>query len=165
MMVLACELAREKESAVDALHVIEVPMQLPLDARLSGERANGKAVLERATAIADQFGVKANPILVVARQAGKAIVETAEERRSEVIVLGSRRRRQPGSRRFGKTVDYVLEHAPMEVIHNLVPMDYPVADALILPPGQKERVVEPAEPAAPEEDPAGEGSDKGDPSR
>jgi hypothetical protein len=53
----------------------------------------------------------------------------------------------------------------MEVIHNLVPMDYPVADALILPPGQKERVVEPAEPAAPEEDPAGEGSDKGDPSR
>jgi APA family basic amino acid/polyamine antiporter len=142
MMVLACQLAREKESSVDALHVIEVPMQLPLDARLSAERARGRAVLERAAAIADQFGVKAHPILITARQAGKAIVDTATARHSEVIVIGSRRRRQPGSRRFGKTVDYVLDHAPTEVVHNLVPAEYPEADALVLAPGQ----IAPTEP-------------------
>ncbi len=42
MMVLACQLAREKESAVDALYVIEVPMNLPLDARLVKERRRGR---------------------------------------------------------------------------------------------------------------------------
>ena len=80
MMVLACQVAREKKSAVDALYVIEVPLNLPLDARLVRERAKGQAVLERAQAIADQFGVKANPILINARQAGRAIVDVARER-------------------------------------------------------------------------------------
>jgi basic amino acid/polyamine antiporter, APA family len=128
MMVLACQVAREKKSAIDALYVVEVPLNLPLDARLVKERAKGQAVLERAQAIADQFGVKANPILINARQAGRAIVDVARERHSEVIVLGSRRKRLAGQRRFGNTVDYVLEHAPTEVLHNLVPSDYPMYD-------------------------------------
>ena len=34
MMVLACQLATEKKSSIDALYVIEVPLNLPLDARL-----------------------------------------------------------------------------------------------------------------------------------
>ncbi len=39
MMVLACQLATEKKSAIDGLYVIEVPLNLPLDARLvSGAR-------------------------------------------------------------------------------------------------------------------------------
>ncbi len=36
MMVLACQLATEKKSSIDGLHVIEVPMNLPLDASLAG---------------------------------------------------------------------------------------------------------------------------------
>ena len=128
MMVLACQLAREKESSLDALYVIEVPMNLPLNARLVKERAKGQAVLERAVAIAAQFKVKVNPILVTARQAGRAIVETARERRSEVIVIGSSRKRRIADRRFGRTVDYVLDNAPTEVLHNLVSADYPMVD-------------------------------------
>ena len=38
MMVLACQLATEKKSAIDGLYVIEVPLNLPLDARLRQER-------------------------------------------------------------------------------------------------------------------------------
>ncbi len=84
-------------------------------------------MLERAQAVADQFGVRATPILITARQAGRAIVETARERRSEVIILGSQRKRRPVAR-FGRTVDYVLENATTEVLHNLVSAEYPVAD-------------------------------------
>jgi APA family basic amino acid/polyamine antiporter len=127
MMVLACQLAREKASAVDALYVIEVPMNLPLNARLVKERQKGQAVLERAQAVADQFGVRATPILLTARQAGRAIVETAAERRSEVIIMGSQRKRRPVAR-FGRTVDYVLENATTEVLHNLVAAEYPASD-------------------------------------
>jgi APA family basic amino acid/polyamine antiporter len=124
MMVLACQLATERNSAIDALYVIEVPMNLPLDARLVREREAAQQVLERATVIADQFGVKMTPIVMTARQAGRAICEEAATRRSEVIILGVARKRRIAERVFGRTIDYVLQHAPCEVLVNLVPKGY-----------------------------------------
>jgi len=124
MMVLACQLATEKKSAIDALYVIEVPLNLPLDARLVNERAKADKVLKAAAVIADQFNVRFTPTVVTARQAGRAIVETATERRSEVIMLGTTRKRRVGNLTFGRTTDYVLDRAPCEVLLNLVPRDY-----------------------------------------
>lgn len=125
MMVLACQLATEKNSSIDGLYVIEVPLNLPLDARLVNERAKADQVLRAAAVIADQFKVKFTPHVVTARQAGRAIVDTAAERRSEVIILGTTRKRRIGNLVFGKTTDFVLDHAPCEVLLNLVPRDYP----------------------------------------
>jgi len=124
MMVLACQLATEKKSAIEGLYVIEVPLNLPLDARLVNERAKAEKVLKAAGVIASQFKVKFAGQVVTARQAGRAIVETATERRSEVIMLGTTRKRRIGNLTFGRTTDYVLEHAPCEVLLNLVPRDY-----------------------------------------
>jgi hypothetical protein len=75
--------------------------------------------------VADAFKVKYTPHVITARQAGKAIVEEAVERRSEVIILGTMRKRRIGNLVFGRTADYVLDHAPCEVLLNLVPKDYP----------------------------------------
>jgi APA family basic amino acid/polyamine antiporter len=124
MVVLACQLATERNSAIDALYVIEVPFNLPLDAELAQEREKAAQVLRRAAAIADQFDVKMTPIVVTARSAGRAIVDEAVARRSEVIILGAPRKRRIGERVFGRTIDYVLEHAPCEVLVNLVPKGY-----------------------------------------
>jgi APA family basic amino acid/polyamine antiporter len=121
MVVLACQLATEKKSAVDALYVIEVPMNLPLDARLVDERARADEVLQAAVTLASQFKVKMTPIVVTARSAGRAIVQHATERRSEVIILGVMKKRRFTERAFGGTTDYVIEHAPCEVLVNIVP--------------------------------------------
>jgi basic amino acid/polyamine antiporter, APA family len=125
MMVLACQLATEKSSSVDALFVIEVPMNVPLDASLTTERGRADRVLKAAGLIASQFNVPLRPHIVTARSAGKAIVEVARDRHSEVIILGSLRKRRIANRVFGTTTDYVLQHAPCEVIVNLVPAGYP----------------------------------------
>jgi APA family basic amino acid/polyamine antiporter len=125
MMVLACQLATEKRSSIDALYVIEVPMNLPLDARLIEERERAGRVLAAANLIADQFKVKFTPIVITARLAGRAIVDEAARRRSEVIILGSVKKRRVGDRAFGRTLDYVIDHAPCEVLVNLVPRGYP----------------------------------------
>jgi APA family basic amino acid/polyamine antiporter len=127
MMVLACQLATEKKSSIDALYVIEVPMNLPLDARLVKERARAQGVLNAAKAIADQFGILMRPHVITARGAGRAICDIADERKSEVIIIGSVRKRRMGEFVFGNTVNYVLQHAPCEVIVNLVPSGYPTA--------------------------------------
>ncbi len=78
MMVLACQLATEKGSAIDALYVIEVPLNLPLDAELREQRARAERVLGAAGLIAEQFKVHFAPIIVTARHAGRAIVEEAD---------------------------------------------------------------------------------------
>ncbi len=126
MMVLACQLATEKKSAIDGLYVLEVPLNLPLDARLVDEREKAGKVLAAAGLIASQFKVRFTPIVITARQAGRAIVDEATTRRSEVIILGSVKKRRVADRVFGRTVDYVLQHAPCEVIVNLVPRFYPM---------------------------------------
>ncbi|HOT22851.1 MAG TPA: amino acid permease [Thermoleophilia bacterium] len=121
MVVLACQLANEKGSSIDALYVIEVPMNLPLDAPLVEERKRAEEVLQRAMTLANEFKVKMNPIIITARSAGRAIVQQAIERRSEVIILGVMKKRRFTERAFGSTTDYVIEHAPCEVIVNIVP--------------------------------------------
>ena len=125
MMVLACQLATEKKSEIDALYVIEVPINLPLDAPLVHERERADRALKAATVIASQFKVTLTPLVVTGRNTGRTIVEEADRRRSEVIILGTVRKRRIADRVFGSTVDYVLEHAPCEVLVNLVPRDYP----------------------------------------
>ena len=121
MMVLACQLATERNSSIDALYVIEVPLNLPIDASLPEERERARQVLERAAQAADMFNVKLTPIIVTARSAGRAIVEEAIARRSEVIVLGSQSKRRIADKVFGRTIDYVLDNLPCEAIINVVP--------------------------------------------
>ena len=53
-----------------------------------------------------------------ARSAGPAIVDEAVRRNAELIVIGAPRRGIDRAQRavFGRTVDYVLKHAPCRVI-------------------------------------------------
>jgi APA family basic amino acid/polyamine antiporter len=114
---LACRLAAERRATIVALRVIVVPLELPLDARLEEEERRAHALLDEARAVGELYGVRVIARIARARQAGRAIVEEAARRHSEIIVLGSPR----GSRRrarpvFGKVVDYVLRNAPTRVM-------------------------------------------------
>jgi APA family basic amino acid/polyamine antiporter len=130
MMVLACQLATEKGATIDAVYVVEVPMNLPMDATMEKERARGRRVLDVAMAVAAEFGVEAWPHLVPSRRAGRAIVETAEEWDCDVVVIGSPRKLRSDARLVGSTVEYVMRNGPGEVLLNLVPHDYPMESTL-----------------------------------
>jgi nucleotide-binding universal stress UspA family protein len=53
---------------------------------------------------------------IVARSIGHAIVEDAGASGADLIVLGSSPRWRRQSRFFSPTVDYILRHAPCEVL-------------------------------------------------
>jgi nucleotide-binding universal stress UspA family protein len=53
---------------------------------------------------------------VRARRAGRAIVDEAERRQTEIIVMGAPRADRPRRTVFGDTVDFVLKHAPCRVM-------------------------------------------------
>jgi APA family basic amino acid/polyamine antiporter len=115
---VACSLAVERGARIVALNVLEVPLELPLDAELPELEESVNRELDEAVAIGDSYDVRVVDRLVRARSAGAAIVEEAGRRSAEIIVLGSPRRSLTGSRArvFGSTVDYVLKHAPCRVM-------------------------------------------------
>jgi len=111
---LAARLAAERRATIVALRVVVIPMELPLDADLAVAEEEADRLLDEAHAIAEIYGVRNVERLVRSRHAGRAIVEEAERRQAEIIVLGAPRSRH--RQIFGATVDYVLKHAPCRVM-------------------------------------------------
>ncbi len=118
-LVAAARLASERGSRIAIVTVIEVPLNLPLDAELPEEEAEADVLLDDAQTLVERYGVPAVTRLLRARSAGPAIVEEAARRNAELIVLGAPRRRLLGHERkavFGRTVDYVLKASPSRVL-------------------------------------------------
>jgi APA family basic amino acid/polyamine antiporter len=116
MIATAVKLAEERNASVEALHVIRVPLELPLDAELLDEEERAEASLAEAKLLGADHGVNVEGRTVRARSIGQAIVQEAEDRGVDLIVLGSSPRWRRQSRFFSPTVDYVLKKAPSEVL-------------------------------------------------
>jgi APA family basic amino acid/polyamine antiporter len=112
----AMRLAEEQRCAVRALHVVRVPLDLPLDAELIEAEEQAQASLAEAKLLAAEQGIPIEVHIVRARSIGQAIVEEAVEHNVDLIVMGSAPRWRRQSRFFSPTVDYVLRKAPCEVM-------------------------------------------------
>ena len=134
---LASDESEEGEggAVIEALFVVEVPMSLPLDARVPDEKiASAKRAVARAKEVGEEYeGVVVATAMVRARSAGQAIVAEAKRRGVEAIVLGAEEqdRMRGGTilggraavrdRGLGETTRYVLEKAPCRVILTAAP--------------------------------------------
>jgi basic amino acid/polyamine antiporter, APA family len=112
---LACRLAADRGASIAALSVVVVPLDLSLDTQLEEEERAADDALDVAAAIAELYGVKFTERIVRARHAGRAIVDDAKPRQSEIIVMGAPRAGR-GRGVFSDTVDFVLKHAPSRVM-------------------------------------------------
>jgi APA family basic amino acid/polyamine antiporter len=129
---LAAERADETEggAVLEALYVFEIPMSLPIDARVPDERVReAKRVLARAKQVGEEYeGVEVATAMVRGRSAGQAIVAEARRRGVEAIVLAAEEptrvrggaimggRGRARDRFVGETTRYVVEKAPCKVI-------------------------------------------------
>jgi basic amino acid/polyamine antiporter, APA family len=129
---LAAEHAEEGEggAVLEALYVFEIPLALPIDARIPEERVTAaKGVLARAKEVGEEYeGVEVATAMVRGRTAGQAIVAEARRRGVEAIVLAAEEpsrvrggailggRGRARDRVVGETTRYVVEKAPCKVI-------------------------------------------------
>jgi nucleotide-binding universal stress UspA family protein len=114
---VAARLAAEHGSSIRVVTVVEVPHVLPVDAHMHGEEARAHALLARAAAVAESYGVTVSLTTLRARDAASAIVAESLARKSELIVLGAPRRSSVRSvAMFGQTVEHVLKNAPCRVM-------------------------------------------------
>jgi APA family basic amino acid/polyamine antiporter len=129
---LAATRADEGEggAVLEALYVFEIPMSLPIDARVPEERVKeAKRVLARAKEVGEEYaGVEVATAMVRGRTAGQAIVGEARRRGVEAIVLAAEEptrvsggvilggRGRVRDRFIGETTRYVVEKAGCKVI-------------------------------------------------
>ena len=117
MVATAIALAKERGAAIDAITVVRVPRKFPLEGELPADvAARVDASLAEARALGSDYGVEVHGDVVRARSIGHAIVDEAARRHADLIVLGSSPRWRRQSRFFSPTVDFVLRHAPCEVL-------------------------------------------------
>lgn len=129
VMATALRLARETDAAVDVVHVIKVPMVLPLDAELGATRERqAREEIDDAREIAAELGVTIEGRVVRARALGEAIVAEALATGADLVVMGSSPRWRRHTRFFSPTVDEVLRGAPCEVMVVAYPEGVPGDD-------------------------------------
>jgi basic amino acid/polyamine antiporter, APA family len=117
MVATAIALAKDSGAEVQALTVVRVPRRFPLEGDLPPDiAARVDASLEEARGLGEDHDVPVRAEVVRARSIGHAIVAESRERGADLVVLGSSSRWRRQSRFFSPTVDFVLRHAPCEVL-------------------------------------------------
>ena len=119
-----------KETRLEVVYVVEVPLTQPLDADLPEEREEeARRVLERAREVGEEYeNVAVSAELLRARDVGKGIVEEAMRRHAEAIIVGG----EPPTKvrggavlggigaarpaEIGSATQYVLKKAPCRVL-------------------------------------------------
>ncbi len=117
---VAAQIADKKPIELTLIHVVEVPQQLPLDAELPAEIERGESILRGAEQLAQSLltgkSVHVESELLQARSAGTAVVDEAIERKSHLIIMGTRLRSKHGKVGLGETTRYILQTSPCEVM-------------------------------------------------
>jgi APA family basic amino acid/polyamine antiporter len=117
-------------SRLDVVYVIEVPLTLPLDAKLPKEREEqARRALERAREVGEEYeDVEVTTDVIRARKVGAGILEAARRGGAEAIVIGG----EPPTKirgggvlggigaakpaEIGAATEYVLKKAPCRVL-------------------------------------------------
>jgi basic amino acid/polyamine antiporter, APA family len=125
----------EGGTVIEALYVLEVPMSLPLDARVPDDRiAAARRALARAKEVGEEYeGVEVATAVVRARSVGAGIVDEARRRGVDAIVVAAEQpsrvrggallggRGGPRERFVGEMTRYIVEKAPCRVILTAAP--------------------------------------------
>jgi APA family basic amino acid/polyamine antiporter len=125
----------EGGTVIEALYVLEVPMSLPLDARVPDDRiAAARRALARAKEVGEEYeGVEVATAVVRARSVGAGIVDEAKRRGVDAIVVAAEQptrvrggailggRGGPKDRFVGEMTRYIVEKAPCRVILTAAP--------------------------------------------
>jgi nucleotide-binding universal stress UspA family protein len=113
---LASELARPAHAELIGVHVVEIEWSLPLDADIAARSDEAQQILDRAEVAAESQKLRLETVLLQAREVGAALVDEAAERGADLLVVGlPYRKRFGGDFAMGRTIPYVLRHAPCQV--------------------------------------------------
>jgi len=128
IVTLATDLGRIGHGELVGVHVVEVGWSMPLDADIAARSEGAQQILDHAETIAENRKSRLEPVLLQARDVGAALVDEATERGADLLIVGlPYRKRFGGDFAIGRTIPYVLKHAPCEVwvVREPIPAEIP----------------------------------------
>ncbi len=85
---LACELAKFHKANVTILHIIEVPLTVPIDAGLPLRTSNAGLLLQQAEAVARDIDVPVETILLRGRSFQETMVNVTMDKKYDLLIMG-----------------------------------------------------------------------------
>lgn len=123
LVALASQMAKFRGARMDILYVVEVPLQFPIDAVSAEQQQAAEDTFNKAAKIAERYDVKVTKRLTRARQAGPSIVQYARDNNADLLLMGDVPKQNHRGTRYARSVQYVFENAPCEVIIDRPPME------------------------------------------
>lgn len=112
----ACTVNWATGAVMEAIYVYEVPRNLPITHAVPALVQPGRDALARIDRIAGELSVPVTTLLLHSRSAGQAIVETARDRGTELIILGTHPKARFTNLLMGGTITFVYRKAPCRVL-------------------------------------------------
>ena len=85
-------------------------------ALIAARSEDAQQILDQAEVTAETLKMRLEPVLLQAREVGAALVDEATERGADILVLAlAYKKRFGGDFAIGRTIPYVLKHAPCSV--------------------------------------------------
>ena len=126
---LATRLAQVNKGKVFAVYVIEVARHLPLEAELPQEIERSEEIFAQAQTVLRDRNSLVEFALLQARNAGATIVDEAVNIQADAIVLGIEEKPRSGDATLGPTAEFILKHAPCQVLICRAPLANPLTPA------------------------------------
>ena len=112
-----CRIAKQERATIHAIYVLEVPLDQPLESHQVQATIKGEEILATIEAIADEERHReVQGKLLRSRNAGTALVQEADDRHMDLIVLGIPYRRRFGACHIGTTASYIFNNASCRVL-------------------------------------------------
>ncbi|GAB7094778.1 amino acid permease [Halolamina litorea] len=112
---LASDLVREEDGRVVVVRFEEVPDQAPLTEDAAVQSTADRSFERRVEALGEEFGVEVEADEIVSHDTKHAIVNVAKRRGVDAVVAEHEPLRLR-SRLFGDPIDWVVRHAPCDVL-------------------------------------------------
>ena len=113
----ACHMAKDAKAELFAIHVIEVPLSMPLEAEFTDDMEEAEKLLNRFERIARQeHKPRLTARSVRARQAGAAVAKEAEIEQVDLVIVGIPFSRNLGQYHLGTTGSYIFQHTSCQVL-------------------------------------------------
>ena len=113
---LACKLAKQDKSEIHAIYIITPTRELPLDAEIEPEIEKAEQVLDEVEAVARKGGCRISTEVLQSRNVGAAIVNEAQERETDLILLGMTYKLRYGEFSLSEIVPYMLKNSPCRIM-------------------------------------------------
>ncbi len=120
---IACELAKLHNAKVTAINLVQVPYSLPLNSPMPYRKLISQAILNRAEAIAREFNIEIETVMMPCRQIEDMVIHYAYEKQVDLLVLGSSKSVDHPHGGLGTIADRILHRAPCRVF---ITSNYPL---------------------------------------